>query len=58
MVHLLVGNGSVVLEDVVIRGSSSRHQLLESRLNEANIWLAREEVDEAINGCVTRISES
>lgn len=37
MMHLLVGNGSVVLEDVVIRGSSSRHQLLESRLNEANI---------------------
>lgn len=42
MVHLLVGNGSIVLKDVVIGGSSSRHQLLESRLNKADIWLAYE----------------
>lgn len=58
MMHLLVGNGSVVLKDVVIGGSSSRHQLLESRLNEANIWLVNERVSEATDRCVTRISDS
>ena len=36
MMHLLVGNGSVILQDVVVGGSSGCHELLDSRLSEAD----------------------